>query len=99
MAFTGAHILFKEYRDVSPWIGIAGYGVATATGALRVLNKKHWVSDVIIGTRVGILSTEMGYRLLPVMHKVLGIKNKSTNLAIIPACSTNQLGVGVFYTF
>lgn len=99
MAFTGARILFKEYRDVSPWIGIAGYGVATATGALRVLNKKHWVSDVVTGAGVGILSAEMGYRLLPVMHKALGIKNKSTNLAIIPACSTNQLGVGVFYTF
>lgn len=28
-------------------------------------------------------------------HKALGIKNKSTNLAITPACSTNQLGVGV----
>lgn len=46
-AFVGAHILFKEYQDVSPWIGVGGYAIAAGTGALRVLNKKHWISDVV----------------------------------------------------
>lgn len=98
-AFTGAHILFKEYHDVSPWIGIAGYGVATATGTLRVLNKKHWVSDVVTGAGVGILSAELGYRLLPVMHRLFGIREPSTHIVVLPACSARQAGVGVVCTF
>lgn len=98
-AFVGAHILFKEYKDVSPWIGIGGYTVATATGAMRVFNKKHWVSDVVAGAGIGILSTEVGYMLLPVWHNVLGIKNKDKNLVIAPIVSTESAGVGLAYTF
>jgi hypothetical protein len=38
-AFVGAHILFKEYKATSPWIGVAGYAIAIGTGLLRVTNK------------------------------------------------------------
>lgn len=98
-AFVGAHILFKEYKDVSPWIGVGGYAIATATGTMRVINKKHWVSDVIAGAGVGILSAEVGYLLLPVWHNVLGIKDKDKSLVITPIVSTNTAGVGLSYTF
>lgn len=98
-AFVGAHILFKEYKDISPWIGIGGYGVATATGAMRVFNKKHWVSDVVAGAGIGILSVEVGYILLPVWHNILGIKNNDKSLVIVPIASTESAGVGLAYTF
>ena len=98
-AFVGAHILFKEYKDASPWIGIAGYTVAAGTGALRVLNKRHWVSDVVTGAGIGILSAEAGYMLLPVFHKVLGIKDTNKNLVIVPTIGTNNYGIGMAYTF
>ncbi len=98
-AFVGAHILFKEYKDVSPWIGIGGYTVATATGAMRVFNKKHWVSDVVAGAGIGILSAEVGYMLLPVWYNVLGIKNNDKSLVIAPIVSTESAGVGLVYTF
>ena len=38
--FTGSHILFNEYKDSCPWIGIGAYGIATATGILRMTNNK-----------------------------------------------------------
>lgn len=95
--FVGAHILFKEYKDTSPWIGISGYAVATATGAMRVFNKKHWVSDVVTGAGIGIISAEIGYMLLPVWHNVLGIKDKS--LVIAPMASPESAGFGLIYTF
>lgn len=98
-AFVGAHILFKEYRDTSPWIGIAGYAVATGTGALRVLNKKHWASDVITGAGIGILSAEVGYLMLPVFHNLLGINDKANNLAIAPSIGVGNYGIGFTYTF
>lgn len=47
-SFVGATILHKEYGLTrSPWYSVAGYGVATATGVMRVLNNRHWVSDVL----------------------------------------------------
>lgn len=98
-AFVGAHILFKEYKDTSPWIGIAGYAVATGTGTLRVSNKKHWASDVITGAGIGILSAEAGYLMLPVFHNMLGINNKTNNLAIAPSIGVDNYGIGLLYTF
>jgi hypothetical protein len=38
-AFVGAHILFREYKNTSPWIGITSYTLASATGIMRVYNK------------------------------------------------------------
>lgn len=98
-AFVGAHILFKEYKDASPWIGIAGYAVATGTGVLRVLNKKHWVSDVVTGAGIGILSAEVSYLALPVFHNLFGINNKTKNLAIAPSIGVDNYGIGLAYTF
>jgi Membrane-associated phospholipid phosphatase len=98
-AFVGAHILFKEYKDVSPWIGVAGYAIATGTSTLRVLNKRHWISDVVTGAGIGILSAEVGYMLLPVFHNMFGIKNKNNNLAIAPVIGIDNYGIGMVYAF
>ncbi|MFV0537883.1 MAG: phosphatase PAP2 family protein [Dysgonomonas sp.] len=97
--FAGAHILFKEYEDTSPWIGIAGYATATLTGTLRVINKKHWVSDVVTGAGIGIISAELGYLLLPVFQNILGIENKNKNFAIAPIINKNNYGIGLSYQF
>ncbi len=98
-AFVGAHILFKEYKDTSPWIGIAGYAIAAVTGSLRVLNKKHWISDVVTGAGVGILSVEAGYLLLPVFHNIFDIKNRNNSLVVSPSIGVSNYGIGLVYTF
>ena len=73
-AFVGATLLHKEYGLTrSPWWSVAGYGVATATGVMRVLNNRHWVSDVMSGAGIGILSTELGYALSDVFFKSKGL--------------------------
>ncbi|MDL2314792.1 phosphatase PAP2 family protein [Bacteroidales bacterium OttesenSCG-928-C19] len=97
--FVGAHILFKEYKDVSPWIGIAGYALAANTGILRVMNNRHWFSDVVAGAGVGILSAELGYLLLPVVKKLTGKKNRSTNLTFSPILGNNHYEIGLGYSF
>ena len=67
-------MLHKEYGLTrSPWWSVAGYGVATATGVMRVLNNRHWVSDVMSGAGIGILSTELGYALSDVFFKGKGL--------------------------
>ena len=73
-AFVGATLLHKEYGLTrSPWWSVAGYGVATATGVMRVLNNRHWVSDVMSGAGLGILSGELGYALCDVFFKGKGL--------------------------
>lgn len=60
-AFTGAEILRREYGEEYPWIGIAGYAVATLVGAMRIYNNRHWAGDVLAGAGLGILSTSLVY--------------------------------------
>ena len=73
-AFVGATLLHKEYGLTrSPWFSVAGYGVATATGVMRVLNNRHWVSDVMSGAGIGILSTELGYAIGDLLFKGKGL--------------------------
>ena len=73
-AFVGATLLHKEYGLTrSPWWSVAGYGVATATGVMRVLNNRHWISDVMSGAGLGILSTELGYGIADLLFKGKGL--------------------------
>lgn len=76
-AFMTATMLTKEYGHKSPWIGIGAYSVATATGLMRMANNKHWLSDVLTGAGVGILSTELGYYLTDLIFKEKGIRQFS----------------------
>lgn len=68
-AFMTATMLNKEYGHKSPWVGIGAYSVATATGLMRMANNKHWLSDVLAGAGIGILSTEVGYYLADLVLK------------------------------
>ena len=73
-AFVGATLLHKEYGLTrSPWWSVAGYGVATATGVMRVLNNRHWISDVMSGAGIGIMSGELGYALCDLLFKGKGL--------------------------
>lgn len=64
-AFMGAELLRMEYRDTSPWIGVAGYAVAAGVGFFRMYNNRHWLNDIIAGAGVGIMSTRVAYWLYP----------------------------------
>ena len=73
-AFVGATILHKEYGLTrSPWYSIGGYTLATATGVMRVLNNRHWISDVLSGAGIGILSTELAYGICDLLFKDKGL--------------------------
>lgn len=68
-AFAAAEWLRTEYHDRSPWIGVAGYLAATATGVLRMFNNRHWISDVVSGAAVGFLCTRAAYCITPWIKK------------------------------
>lgn len=60
-AFLAATIVNREYRYKSPWYGVAAYGVASTVGFFRMLNNKHWLSDVVAGAGLGIFSANLTY--------------------------------------
>lgn len=100
--FTGAHLLFREYKSVSPWIGVAGYAVATATGAMRILNRRHWLSDVVTGAGIGIASVEVAYLLLPLFDRWIYGKEGRTQQAgmmFTPAIGYGYYGAGFACVF
>lgn len=72
-AFMAATILHKEYGHRSPWFSVVGYAAATATGVTRQLNNRHWMSDVMVGAGIGILSAELGYFLADLIYKDRGL--------------------------
>ena len=99
-AFVGATILHKEYGLTrSPWYSIAGYTVATATGVMRVLNNRHWISDVLSGAGIGILSTELAYGICDLLFKQKGLLRNDmayyTDLRKNPSFFSISMGVGL----
>ena len=99
-AFVGATILHKEYGLTrSPWYSIAGYSVATATGVMRVLNNRHWISDVLSGAGIGILSTELAYGLCDLLFKKKGLLMNDlayySDLRENPSFFSISMGIGL----
>ena len=96
-AFVGATLLHKEYGLTrSPWYSVAGFGVATATGVMRVLNNRHWVSDVMSGAGIGIISTELGYALSDVLFKGKGLLRNDLEMDFEkPSFFSIGMGVGL----
>ncbi len=72
-AFAAAHMLHKEYGNLSPWISVGGYTVASVVGVSRQLNNRHWISDVLAGAGIGILSVEFGYFFADLIFKDKGL--------------------------
>ena len=62
-AFVGAEMMNQEFGWRSPWYSVAGYSMATGTAFLRIMNNRHWLSDVVAGAGIGMLSTKFSYWL------------------------------------
>jgi len=100
IAFVSATFLHMEYKDQSIWYGIAGYSIATATGVLRMLNNEHWMSDVLVGAGIGILTTKVSYLLYPLVKNCLGKRRKekgSPDLTLVPYASKDHYGIFLQY--
>ena len=99
-AFLAATILHKEYGLTrSPWYSVGAYTLATATGVMRVLNNRHWISDVLSGAGIGILSVELGYGLMDLLFKNRGLQRGDlsvySDLRANPSFFAISMGIGL----
>lgn len=75
-AFVAAEFLHQEYGHYSPWISVAGYATAAATGYLRLYNNQHWLGDVMAGAAIGMASTKLVYWMKKEINKKKKLKTQ-----------------------
>ncbi|MBL0767123.1 phosphatase PAP2 family protein [Marivirga atlantica] len=89
-AFMAATYLHKEFGRGRPYVTIVGYTLATSVGVLRVMNDRHWASDVLVGAGIGVLSTNLVY----LTHKRKN-KLKTSNTLVSPIYVPKGMGIGL----
>ncbi len=92
-AFTNAALLVMEYPD-KPLVYVPGLLVATGAGVLRMVNNRHWLSDVLGGAAIGLLSAVSVYKIkLP--YKWTGRNSKHIKTAFVPYFSGEHAGLAL----
>lgn len=76
-AFAGATFLNEEYGQRYKWMPWLSYGLASTVGVLRMANNKHYISDVLVASGIGILSTKAAYWT----HRYKWRKHQSTRFS------------------
>lgn len=97
-AFVAAEFLHQEYKDVSPWYGVAGYAMATTTAYLRMYNNKHWFRDLAPGAGIGIISTKLAYWIYPSIKRTF-FKDKPMNTLVMPFYQNKTVGFSLVHSF
>ena len=99
LAFTGAELLRIDYGW--GW-GAGGYAIGLAVGADRLYRDRHWLTDVLAGAGIGILSAHLGAWLLEPVKNLFGIPAlKWDGLAFAPLADpfTGSYGASVSMVF
>jgi len=100
-AFVAATFLQKEYGKEHPMYAVLGYTVATGVGVMRVLNNRHWASDVLVGAGIGILSTNLAYLTHQNKwgHQTGRPKKVKKDVVLSPFYYKGSIGAGVGMVF
>ncbi len=104
MAFTGAEILRQEFGHISAWIGVAGYAVAGTVGFMRLWNNRHYLTDVLVGAGIGVLSVRAAYWLAPTINRLiwgsdLRGESKRIDATITPYSDGESSGMAMMMSF
>ncbi len=95
VAFALAQFMHKEFGEISPWYSIGAYSCATTVGLMRIAKNAHWLSDVVAGAGIGMLSTELIY----LTHLYKWDKEHLRNFDIFPFQLKKQKGLTIVYSF
>lgn len=96
IAFTNAAVLQHEFQDTSPLYAYSGYAFAATTGVFRMINNKHFLSDVLVGAGLGIFVTQLVYHFEPLRN--FNPFKKSKNISFFPQYKENTYGFYFKYT-
>jgi membrane-associated phospholipid phosphatase len=72
--FALATTISRELREEAPWVPFVAYPIAAYTGVSRVLDERHWLTDVLAGAALGVFSS----RLIERLHTSLAGRSSPT---------------------
>lgn len=96
-SFANATVLYEEFHESSPALAYSGYFLTSTVGALRIVNDKHWLSDVMVGAGLGILVTKMVYYFEPL--KNWNPFKKTRDITLIPEINRSEIAFNLTYKF
>ncbi len=96
-SFTNASVLYFEFRESSPGFASSGYIITSLVAGLRVVNNRHWLSDVMVGSGLGILVSTMVYHYEP-LKNWNPFKN-TKDIIFVPSYNNGRVGAYFCYTF
>ena len=91
LSFTTAAVLYEEFGQTSPLLAYSGYGFAAITGSMRLLNNRHYLSDVLAGAGLGIIIAKLVYHFDYLFKWNPFINTKDTTL--IPRYQNGTVGL------
>jgi membrane-associated phospholipid phosphatase len=102
-AFAAATVYSLEYKD-KKLVPFISYGIATAIGLSRIIENKHWLTDVVAGAALGYIT---GQQVVNNYHRYARIKNdeaaakakKKGSIVFNLDYSNGILTPGFVYTF
>ncbi len=89
-AFVGSSVMYQEFKDTSPWLAYSGHFFAASTGAFRVANNEHFITDVVVGAGIAMLLTELVYHFDPIIP--WNPFKKSQGVTFFPTVDKNEMG-------
>lgn len=94
-AFAVAQFMHREFGEKSTWYSVGAYGCATTVGLMRVSKNAHWISDVLAGAGIGMLSTEFIY----LTHMYIWDSEHLSRFDIFPFQFGRQKGLSLVINF
>jgi membrane-associated phospholipid phosphatase len=90
--FALATVVSDEFRDEAPWVPFVAYPLAGWTGISRVLDSRHWFTDVVAGAALGVLSG----RLVSRRHETdIGSVDEAVQPELVVISEGAGIGLGV----
>ena len=101
-AFVSATFLHQEFKHKSVGYSIGAYSAAIFVAVARVYKNKHWVSDVVAGAGIGILSTKLVYWAYPHFRNKFDTPNQNfqnSNTFVFPGYSDGNFSLHLSHRF
>jgi hypothetical protein len=98
-AFSIATVYAMEYKD-KPWVPAIAYSAASLVGLSRIVQNKHWTTDVLVAATLGYLD---GRQVVNNYHRYEKLKSQQTkkkgSLSFNIQYVNKQVIPGIVYSF
>lgn len=96
-AFVASQVLFNEFKETNKLVAYSGFLFSIPTGALRIINNRHWVPDVLLGAGIAMLVTNTIYYFEPLKNwtpRIFKNRNtqKKTQIGFVPTWNDDYIG-------